>query len=236
MPITFVPDHAAVAVPAIERAAARWHDELGGAWLGPRFDLGQAGFATRQLHYPGGAKLELLEPVDPEGFAARFLERRGAGLHHVTLKVPDLLAAVDELRGHGLDVVDVFAEGDIWHEAFLRPSQIGGLIVQVAWQGRSDEEWAELMGVTPEPARDDGARLLGPTLSHPDLDEAARIWGVLGARVEHRGDHLDVRWSDAPLSVRVVAGEQARSLGLRFKGAPGLPRDPEAGAAIIPVF
>lgn len=54
MPITFVPDHAAVAVPAIERAAARWHDELGGAWLGPRFDLGQAGFATRQLHYPGG--------------------------------------------------------------------------------------------------------------------------------------------------------------------------------------
>lgn len=154
----------------------------------------------------------------------------------MTLKVPDLLAAVDELRGHGLDVVDVFAEGDIWHEAFLRPSQIGGLIVQVAWQGRSDEEWAELMGVTPEPARDDGARLLGPTLSHPDLDEAARIWGVLGARVEHRGDHLDVRWSDAPLSVRVVAGEQARSLGLRFKGAPGLPRDPEAGAAIIPVF
>ncbi|MFA9445460.1 VOC family protein [Egicoccus sp. AB-alg6-2] len=220
MPIATVPDHVAVAVPDIEAAAERWHDQLGGGWVGPRFPVAHAGFATRQLRYAGGAKLELLEPTTPDGFAAHFLARFGARIHHVTLKVAALLPAVERLRAEGLDVVDVFAEGDVWHEGFLRPSQVGGLIVQVAWSGRSDTEWAQLAGLEPEPPAQGAARLLGPTLMHPSPTTAADVWRRLGAEVDGDDDGVRVRWPDAPLDVEIVPGATAGPVGLRFQSVP----------------
>ena len=234
MPIPSVPDHVAAAVPSIDDAARRWHDDLGGGWVGPRFPGDQAGFATRQLRFAGGAKLELLEPTTSDGFAAKFLERFGARIHHVTLKVPALLPAVDRLRDDGFDVVDVFAEGDVWHEGFLRPSQVGGLIVQIAWTGRSDDEWAELAGIAPEPPATDGPRLLGPTLAHPDPAVVADVWRRLGAEVDGDADGLRVSWPDAPLDVEVAPGRQAGPIGLRFAAADAHPGDERVGPATLP--
>jgi hypothetical protein len=134
-------------------------------------------------------------------------------------------------------VVDVATDGDVWHEGFLRPSQVGGLIVQVAWTDRTDEQWAELAGVAIEPPRDDAATLLGPLLAHPDLDVAARLWTTLGAAVARDGaDAIDVCWDGAPLSIRVQHGPQAGPLGLRFAGTGPLPADAAvAGAAVLAV-
>jgi catechol 2,3-dioxygenase-like lactoylglutathione lyase family enzyme len=229
VPITTTPDHVAVAVPAVEAAAARWRDELGGGWVAPSFPNEAAGFASRQLRYANGAKLELLEPLGVESFAARFVAKYGARIHHVTLKVDALLPAVDQLRADGFDVVDVFAEGEIWHEAFLRPSQVGGLIVQIAWAGRTEDDWAELAGFTPEIPREGAARLLGPTLTHPDLERASFVWSTLGAAVRRDDDVLVARWPDAPLDVRIEAGEDAGPVGLRFSGAPALPEIADTG-------
>lgn len=236
MPIESIPDHVAVAVPDIEAAGGRWHDVLGGGWVSPTFptDTSGADFATRQLRYANRAKLELLQPANPGGFAARFLDRFGARVHHVTLKVPDLLDAVAEVRRAGYDVVDVFAEGDVWHEGFLRPSQVGGLIVQVVWSDRSEEDWAAAAGVRIEPPRDDAAHLLGPALTHPDLDAAERVWTTLGATVTRDGAGVLATWDGAPLSVRIDRGPEAGPVGLRFAHAAPLPSDPElAGAAVL---
>lgn len=233
MSIIAVPDHVAVAVHDMDAAAKRWHDELGGAWAMPRLDQDDAPFATRQLHYPGGVKLELLEPLG-DGFVTGFLGRFGPRIHHVTLKVDDLLPAVDALRDADFDVVDVFAEGDVWHEAFLRPSQVGGLIVQVAWAGRSDAEWADLLGVPPEPVSPGAATLLGPTLTHPDLDQAKDVWSTLGGIVEGDGEALQVRWDASPLDVRIEEGPTAGPVGLRFHDAPPLEQDDVAGPATLP--
>jgi methylmalonyl-CoA/ethylmalonyl-CoA epimerase len=239
VPITSEPDHVAAAVPSIDAAAARWRDDLGGGWVGPRFPVEQAGFATRQLRYPGrrtpGAKLELLEPTTPDGFAAHFLERFGARIHHVTLKVPALLPAVERLRDDGFDVVDVFAEGDVWHEGFLRPSQVGGLIVQIAWTGRTDDEWAELAGIAPEPPSPDAPALLGPRLAHPDPAAIAGAWRTLGAEVEGDADGLRVVWPDAALDIEVVPGSQAGPVGLRFATDVAHPGDARVGPATLPV-
>jgi catechol 2,3-dioxygenase-like lactoylglutathione lyase family enzyme len=227
VPIAATPDHVAVAVPSIEAAAHRWRDELGGRWVGPPFPMPGPGFQTRQLRFAGGAKLELLEPLHADGFAARFLERYGARIHHVTLKVPALLPALAQLEEEGLESVDVFAEGDLWHEAFLRPRQLGGLLVQVAWSSRTDEEWNELTGGTAEEPAPDAAALLGPTLRHPDLDAAARTWTSLGAQVERAApERLRVSWDGAALDLVIARGEPAGPVDLRLADGPVLPADP----------
>lgn len=234
MTIETTPDHVAIAVPSIEAAAHRWRSELGGGWVMPRFAADEAGFATRQLTFRGGGRLELLEPLAPDTFAGRFVARYGASVHHLTLKVPDLLPAVEAVRSAGYDVVDVSTEGDVWHEGFLRPSQVGGMIVQLAWAGRDDAEWAELTGVAPEAPAPGAAVLHGPTLLHPDPATAAALWLTLGAEVATRNGGLDVTWPDAPLSVRVDPGDRATAAGLRFAGTALLPADPAAGPPILP--
>lgn len=233
MPITAVPDHVAVAVPSIAEASRRWVDELHGVWLTGAFEGG--GFTTRQARYANRAKLELLEPATRDGFAQGFLDRFGPRIHHVTLKVPDLRAAIDAVGEAGLEAVDVSYAIATWHEAFLRPSQVGGLIVQLAHTPHSDADWARLAGVE-LPAPDPRApALLGPTLAHPDLDAARHVWTALGAEVsELPSGALEARWGDAPLTVQVVEGSQAGPRGLRFAPDPALPADGVAGPGTLP--
>jgi catechol 2,3-dioxygenase-like lactoylglutathione lyase family enzyme len=233
MPLSAHPDHVAVAVPSIAAAAARWHEQLGGAWHSPHHSPG-GGFATRHLRYRGGAKLELLEPEDDAGFAARFIRRFGARVHHVTLKVPDLLAAVELVRDAGYDVVDVSTDRDDWHEAFLRPSQVGGVIVQLAHSPLTHEEWmARHFGWPTEPLPEVGPALVGPTFHHPDLEASARVWSVLGAEVERSDDEVRIRWRDHPLDVLVRAGSTDDAPSLRFEEAERLASDPQLGPAIM---
>jgi catechol 2,3-dioxygenase-like lactoylglutathione lyase family enzyme len=232
VPITATPDHVAVAVHDLEAAATRWQGELGGVWLGPRWSGG--GFGTRQMRFSNLGKLELLEPDATDGFAAGFLARFGPRIHHLTIKVPDLLDAIATVEAAGYDVVDVSTARDEWHEAFMRPSQVGGVIVQLARSLHDDEGWAQLAGAPPPPVDPDSPALLGPTLAHPDLEVARRIWTTLGADLTDDGDGFLARWGDAPISVRIVPGDEAGPIGLRFAPDPKLPPDDVAGPGTLP--
>ncbi|MTV26182.1 hypothetical protein FTX61_12295 [Nitriliruptoraceae bacterium ZYF776] len=232
--MTATPDHVAVAVHAIDAAADRWVEQLGGTFVAPVWDDG-SGFRTRQVRFRGGGKLELLEPVAADGFAQDFLDRYGPRIHHVTLKVPDLRTAVTEVEAAGYDVVDVDDRDPVWREGFLRPSQVGGIIVQLAETSVGDDDWAREAGVeVPEP-RADAPALVGPTLTSPDLDAARRLWATLGATVADDRDALLAVWPGTPLSVRVEPGLAAGPTGLRFTPDPGLPSDDTAGPMTLPV-
>lgn len=235
--IDATPDHVAVAVPDFDAADPRWRDALGGRWVAWYHAHGL--FRSRQSRFRGGAKLELLMPSErdpsPGNFVRRYLDRFGAQVHHVTLKVPDLHEAIGILEGVGLDVVDVDDSDPGWQEGFVRPSQVGGLIVQIAYSAHSDAEWAARHDYTPEEPPADGAVLIGPLLSHPDLDRAAWVWRTLGAEVTRTDDLVTASWGDAPLRVMVRRGEETGPVGLVFEGAQAAGRDPELGAAVIPV-
>ena len=88
-------DHVAVAVRSIKAALPLYRDALGGEYLMG----GDADGSWRwvQLRFPGGGKVELLEPLE-EGFLTRFLERYGEGLHHITFKTDDIREAVEEVE------------------------------------------------------------------------------------------------------------------------------------------
>jgi methylmalonyl-CoA/ethylmalonyl-CoA epimerase len=146
-------DHVAVALHSIKPALGLYRDGLGGEYLmgGDERDV----WRWLQLRYPGGGKVELLEPLGG-GFLSDFLENRGEGLHHVTFKTDDIRGAIDHLRTRGYELVDVNIENPHWKEAFLRPSKSHGTLIQIAQSSAPDDVVKEHL----RPANLD--ELLGP--------------------------------------------------------------------------
>jgi methylmalonyl-CoA/ethylmalonyl-CoA epimerase len=81
----------------------------------------------------GSLTLELLEPRSPDHTVARFLETRGPGLHHVSLEVGDIAAALARARAAGVRLIDETprpgAHGT--QVAFLHPKSLGGVLVEL---------------------------------------------------------------------------------------------------------
>ncbi len=215
-------DHVAVAVADLDAARAWWVAR--GAR--PLAGISLATFSTEQLRLSNHGKVELISPGRGEGgsFVDGFLRRFGSGtVHHITLKVPaPLTDAVGHLQRAGLDVVDVATDDPHWHESFLRPSQVGGVIVQVAWADGTDEDFARRSGrPTPAPVDPDAPALQEVVLGHPDLDRARSVWQLLGAEVADAGpEALQATFVGSPITVRIRRHDIAGPLGLVMKGLP----------------
>lgn len=123
-------DHTAIAVRRVRDALPLYRDLLGGE-LYTAGDAAQ-GFRWVQLVYPGGGKIELLEPLSDDGFLARFLDRYGEGVHHMTFKVRHIEDFVARLKERGFRVVDENFADPLWKEAFVSPRDAHGTIIQVA--------------------------------------------------------------------------------------------------------
>jgi len=81
----------------------------------------------------GESRLELLEPTSDSSAIAKFIAKRGEGLHHVSLRVPDLPAAVERLRKDGVRLVsDQIKIGAGGHRyVFVHPSSAGGVLLEL---------------------------------------------------------------------------------------------------------
>lgn len=134
-------DHVALATWDVTNALRLVSDVLGGSYVDGGDD--PAGFRWLQFRFPGG-KIELLEPLDRDGFLYRFLKRRGEGLHHVTFYVPDLATAVPKLTAAGYQPVDVQLEHTIWKEAFLHPRDTSGVLIQLAQSSAPEGAYAQM--------------------------------------------------------------------------------------------
>jgi methylmalonyl-CoA epimerase len=90
----------------------------------------------------GQAALELLEPTSDDSPIARFVNKRGAGLHHITLRVADLAATLARLKSHGVRLVDEVprsgAHGAL--VAFIHPASAHGVLVELTQRGDADHE------------------------------------------------------------------------------------------------
>ena len=124
-------DHVGIAVQDVEKALAFYRDALG-------LDVEAPEDVTTQrvrAHFipTGQASLELLEATAPESPIAKFVDRRGPGIHHVTLRVEDIRATLDHLKARGVRLVDdqprPGAEGAL--VAFVHPSAAQGVLVEL---------------------------------------------------------------------------------------------------------
>ena len=81
----------------------------------------------------GAVRIELLESLRPDGLIARFVERRGEGLHHVAFSVQDIRAEMNRLQERGLEMVDAEprpgAHGRL--VAFVHPRSAHGVLLEL---------------------------------------------------------------------------------------------------------
>lgn len=121
--------HIGVAVSNLDDALAFYRDVLG---VTPARTGAQDGAEIVSLPL-GEVDVELLHPVTTDGPVARFLARRGPGVHHVCYRVADLEQALDACRTHGYRLVDHQPRlGDGGHRiAFVHPKSTAGVLIEL---------------------------------------------------------------------------------------------------------
>ena len=159
-----------------------------------------------------GMSVELLEPwaTEQNDFLARFVARHGAGPHHMTFKVPDIVAALDRVRAAGYGPVNVDLSDPEWKEAFLLPREAHGTVVQLAESNGDFGDRAALLTHVEDngpdehprwwadPVAHDGppARLRRVVMRTPNLTAALAFFaGILQGDVERdSATDVDLVW------------------------------------------
>jgi methylmalonyl-CoA/ethylmalonyl-CoA epimerase len=123
-------DHLGIAVKSLAEAR-KFYEKLG---LKPMAEETVESEQVRLSMVPvGESRIELLEPTSPDSPIAKFLAKRGEGLHHVALHVDDLSATVERLRADGTrlisDQIKVGAGGHLY--IFVHPSSAGGVLLEL---------------------------------------------------------------------------------------------------------
>ncbi len=158
-------DHIGVAVKALETSLPFWAEALG---------LEVSGIETVESENVkvaflrvGNASIELLEPTDAGSAVGKHLDKRGEGIHHVTLEVRDLSAMLDRLRERGMPIIGDGARPGAGGRqvAFVHPKAASGVLIELV-SGRQTE---------PDTARLDAGSAVLLYLHNPQ----EKLWGVL---------------------------------------------------------
>lgn len=122
--------HVGIAVPRIADALAFYRDVLGLTPGAPETADG-ATIVTVAL---GDVAIELLEPGDPDGPVARFLAKRGPGIHHLCYRVADLDRALERCRAAGYQLVDETPRRGAGGRriAFVHPKATAGILLELS--------------------------------------------------------------------------------------------------------
>lgn len=129
--------HVGIVVRSIDDAYGFYRDKLG-LRVAKEAMIQEQGVRAALLDL-GNSELELLEPVVPDTGIARFLERRGEGLHHVCFAVDDIRATLAELKSKGVELIDEEPrQGLAGTIAFLHPNALHGVLVELVEAGSGE--------------------------------------------------------------------------------------------------
>lgn len=123
--------HVAVAVDDIENYSSIF-ERLFGLKTGP-VETNTANKISLSFLDIQNSKLEFIKPLDDDSPIARFLSKRGPGIHHFCLLVDDIKAAIDEMKSKGVRMIDdkprQGASGSLI--AFIHPESAGGILIEM---------------------------------------------------------------------------------------------------------
>ncbi|MDT7603753.1 MAG: methylmalonyl-CoA/ethylmalonyl-CoA epimerase [Acidobacteriota bacterium] len=136
-------EHIGIATPKIEDALAFWRDALGLEVFHTE-EVAEQGVRVAMLPV-GEPRIELLEPTRADSPVAKFIEKRGAGIHHVAVRVADIRATLARLKAAGARLIDeeprTGAENCL--VAFVHPAAAGGVLLELVEHRDEAEESAK---------------------------------------------------------------------------------------------
>jgi catechol 2,3-dioxygenase-like lactoylglutathione lyase family enzyme len=187
-------DHVAIGTGTLADGWQLFTGVLGGTWA---YGGDSPGFWWGQLKFAAGPKVELLTPTGgPDAaFLERFLAARGAGPHHFNFSVPDIETTLTRVRALGIEPVGVSLDDPRWQEAFLRPRDADGVVIQVAAQsGPSPAPPAP--ADLPEPGASSSFAVVDYHVA--DLDRAIRLLGdaLDGQVVSRDASAAELAWNN----------------------------------------
>ena len=123
-------DHLGIAVKSLDQALKFYRDQLGlNVSLRETVEHEKVNVAMLPLGEP---RIELLEPTTQDSVIGKFIEKRGEGLHHVAIRVPDLVASVEKLKSSGARLLNEPRQGAGGHlYVFVHPSSTGGVLLEL---------------------------------------------------------------------------------------------------------
>jgi methylmalonyl-CoA epimerase len=124
-------DHLGIAVRSLAETLPLYCDILG-MEVSHRETIATERVNVAMLPSGGGSRIELLEATDDDSTIARFIAKRGPGLHHIAVKVDDLNQTVDRLRQQGARLLNeprIGAGGHIY--VFVHPESTGGVLLEL---------------------------------------------------------------------------------------------------------
>ena len=79
------------------------------------------------------SKIELLESTDPEGVIAKFIEKKGEGMHHIAFEVPDIIAEMERLKKEGFTLLNESPKKGADHKwvCFVHPKETNGVLIEL---------------------------------------------------------------------------------------------------------
>ncbi|QDV64755.1 Glyoxalase/Bleomycin resistance protein/Dioxygenase superfamily protein [Crateriforma conspicua] len=124
-------NHVGIAVRSLEDQKAFYEGSLGAEFEGVEDVPSQK--VKVAFYRVNDVRLELLEPTDPESPIAKFIEKRGEGLHHLAFTVEDLPSRIAELKDEGLRMIDETPRPGAHHTqiAFLHPKSSCGVLTEL---------------------------------------------------------------------------------------------------------
>ena len=124
-------NHVAIAVPDLEAASAQYRDALGAKVGAPR-DEPDHGVTVVFIDLPN-TKIELLEATAPESAIAKYVEKRGEGIHHIAFEVEDIYAEMERMRAQGYQLLNDQPKrgADNKLVCFIHPKTANGVLVEL---------------------------------------------------------------------------------------------------------
>jgi methylmalonyl-CoA/ethylmalonyl-CoA epimerase len=124
-------DHIAIAVKSLTTSIPLFEKMLGNPCY--KIEEVESERVKTAFFQTGESKVELLEGMDPEGVIAKFIAKKGEGLHHVAFGVQDILGKVAELKSEGFEFISEIPKKGADNKliVFLHPKSTNGVLVEL---------------------------------------------------------------------------------------------------------
>lgn len=123
-------NHLAIVVENIEESLGFWRDALG-LPMGKIQDVPQEEVQVAFLD-AGESHIELVQPTTSDSGIAKYLSKKGQGMHHVCFEVEDIAVALDHMKTQGIELInETPRERDGRKYAFIHPKSTGGVLVEL---------------------------------------------------------------------------------------------------------